>query len=118
MHTARSFLTLIKGAKRIEWIALAAALAVLILLGANYLTKREEPTGATEQEARVAAALNSVSGAGKVRVLIGEGDGGGVLVVAEGADDVRVALELARAVSTLLGVPNERIEVLKMNGGA
>ncbi len=111
-----SFWALIKGAKRIEWIALIAALAVIALLFANTPGARED-AGASPLEQRVAEALSRVTGAGRVRVLVGEGEDAGVLVMAEGAGEIRVALELARAVSTVLGVPNERVEVLKMNGG-
>ncbi|MCL2177420.1 MAG: hypothetical protein FWB72_05730 [Firmicutes bacterium] len=36
----------------------------------------------------------------------------GVVVVAQGANDIRVRLEIMRAVETLLGVPQNRIQVL------
>lgn len=80
MQSLRRGWALVKGARRMEWIALAAAIAILVL------------------------------------VLIGDGEAPGVLVMAEGGGDIRVALELSRAVSTLLGVSNDRIEVLKMDG--
>lgn len=106
----------LRGAKRIEWIALAAALAVAALIWASS-GRSGQTAAATEQERRVAQVLSQVDNAGRVQVLIGEGEDAGVLVVAEGADDIGVALRLAQAVQTLLGVENSRIEVLKMQQG-
>ena len=39
----------------------------------------------------------------------------GVVVVAQGADDIGVKMDLLNAVSTLLDVPVSKVEVLKMN---
>lgn len=39
---------------------------------------------------------------------------GGVIIVAEGADDIRVVSEITDAVNALLGIPVNRIKVLKM----
>ena len=39
------------------------------------------------------------------------------MIVAEGADDLRVMLSLQRAAQSLLGVETARIEVLPMEGG-
>ena len=69
MQTMRSFIALLKGARRIEWIALAAALAIVCLLALGAFTPAPENTQ-TELETRVAEALSHVSGAGSVRVLI------------------------------------------------
>ena len=110
----RGFKELFRGAKGIGWIALAAVAAVAALIWGASGTGTQ---GATQLERRVAQALSQVEDAGRVRVLIGEGEDAGVLVVAEGADDLSVALELAQAVKTLLGVENSRIQVLKMGRG-
>ena len=117
MHGARSIWVFIKGAKRMEWIVLVVVLAMLALVLTQGGIESGNDVVPTELEARMAQALSCIGGAGRVKVLIGEGDMAGVLVVAEGADDLRVALELARAVKTLLGVDNERIEVLTMERG-
>ena len=123
-----NFWAALKGAKRLEWIVLLAVAAALILL----LTSRSAQEGQqTALEARMEAVLSAVRGAGRVRVLVtaGEGDSQafaqqaqagtvqGVVIVAEGADDVRVALELSGAAQALLGVDAERIQVLKMEEG-
>ena len=110
----RGFGELFRGAKGIQWIALAAAVAVAALIWAASGGGAQE---STQLERRVAQALSQVENAGRVRVLIGEGEEAGVLVVAEGADDLKVALELAQAVKTVLGVENSRIQVLKMGQG-
>jgi len=41
----------------------------------------------------------------------------GVVVVAQGADDPRVKADIYRAVTTLLGIPAYKVEVLPMKGG-
>ncbi len=89
-------------------------------------------------EERIARVLSSIDGAGKVEVVIHyqkaqavqtswltadastqqdtTGDVLGVVVVAQGADDLWVRLELARAVETLLRLPADSVEVFKMGG--
>ena len=105
----------LRGARRIEWMALLAALAaaVLLLTGAH-----EERTQPASLERRMEAVLSMVEGAGRVRVLVNSPETGGAVsgavVVAEGAADLRVRLELEQAVRTLLGVESERVEILIM----
>ena len=120
-----NFWAALKGAKRMEWIILLAVAAALILL----LSSRSAPEGQqTALEARMEAVLSAVRGAGRVRVLVSSGEGDsqafaqdsqlvrGVVIVADGADDVRVALELTGAAQALLGVDADKIQVLKMEG--
>ena len=122
-----NFWAALRGAKRMEWIIVLAVAAVLILLVAN---RNAAEGGQTALEARMEAVLSSGRGAGRVRVLVSEnedtaqafsagdnaGDVQGVVIVAEGADDLRVALELSGAAQALLGVDAEKIQVLKMEG--
>jgi hypothetical protein len=121
-----NFWAALKGAKRMEWILLLAVAAALILV----MTSRSAPEGGrTTLEARMEAVLSQVQGAGRVRVLVSEGEGDaqafsqenlqsvrGVVIVADGADDIRVALELSAAARALTGVDAERIQVQKMEG--
>ncbi len=121
-----NFWAALKGAKRMEWIILLAVAAVLVLFFAN----RSAPEGQqTALEARMEAVLSAVRGAGRVRVLVSAGEGDsqafsqqepqsvrGVVIVADGADDIRVALELSGAAQALLGVDAGKIQVLKMEG--
>ena len=121
-----NFWAALKGAKRMEWILLLAVAAALILV----MTSRSAPeSGQTTLEARMEAVLSQVQGAGCVRVLVSEGEGDtqafsqenlqsvrGVVIVADGADDIRVALELSAAAQALTGVDAGKIQVLKMEG--
>jgi hypothetical protein len=122
-----NFWAALKGAKKMEWIIFLAAAAILILLVLNQNTQDAEKT---HLESRMEAVLCTVRGAGRVRVLISQGgdaaafsslnatgDVRGVVIVADGADDVRVALELASAAQALLGIDLEKIQVLKMGDG-
>ena len=114
----------LKGAKRMGWIAVAAvaAAALIVLMG-----QMETQADRTALEARMEAVLSTVRGAGRVRVLVAEEESAqafapsdgqaaarGVVIVADGADDLRVALELSAAAQALLGVEAEKIQVLKM----
>ncbi len=119
----------LRGARQLKWILLCAAAALVVLsLYPASRAARQQADG-TDIEARMERVLSQVSGAGRVRVLVNEkenvtgafstGQTGadsieGVVVVAEGARDVRVSLELLRAVKALLGIEAERIEVLAM----
>jgi hypothetical protein len=121
------FLAAVKGARKMEWIIVAAAAAALALL---LMSQNAAESDRTRLEARMEAVLSDVRGAGRVRVLVSEeGDAAGAfaasdansgvrgaVIVADGADDVRVALELASAAQALLGLEPEKIQVLKMEG--
>ena len=101
---------------RVWLIPAALAVAALALLAGGGLNDN----GASPLEARLERVLESVEGAGDVRVMVLEGDGGvsGVLVVAEGAKDVAVRLRLQSAVCTLLGIENACVNVSPMEGKA
>ena len=105
----------LRAVRGIEWMMPLVLLALIMLV-----LLREDGFGTqnTEIEARLAQALSWVEGAGKVRVVIyDESDEiGGVLIVAEGADDLRVRLAIGEAARTVLGVELERIEVMDMKG--
>jgi len=117
------WLARLKGARGIEWIALIAGLAVAVLLMAR---PSGDAGGGNDLESRLSRALSSVAGAGRVQVVINQEEAVtafgqsapprvlGVLVVAEGADDLKVALELVRAVQALTGVERSAVEVMKM----
>ena len=118
---------LVKGVRKIEWLAVIAALAVLLLLFLRSNRVGAEVYEGTELEMRLQRTLSSIGGAGRVRVLVNEkqtvaafsGGGGekeitGVVIVAEGAKDLRVALALEQAAKTLLNVELNQIQVLEM----
>lgn len=102
----------LKGARRIEIFIGAALIAAAILLLAG-----GPESGGSGLERRMEEALSCISGAGRVRVMLSEtpdGEIGGVLVVAQGAGDIRVQLELRRAVSALTDADAARIEIVEM----
>jgi stage III sporulation protein AG len=80
-----------------------------------------------EQERRMSEALSQIEGAGKVTVILALKSSVeqappkhiypeylGALVVAQGADNATVRLELLRAVASLTGLGTDRITVTKM----
>ncbi len=117
----------LKGARQLPLLALVLLLGVAALLYLNANPTTAQPRGGTALEARMAQVLGKVEGAGKVHVLLRETvaasttDGAqladGAVIVAEGAGEIKVQLALQRAAKALLGVPLERIEVLKMGDG-
>ncbi len=95
-----------------DWLLLALAAICLMLL----FTSETDGGGATDTEARMERVLEKIDGAGDVRVMVTETDGGysGVLVVCEGARDLAVRLTVQNAVHTLLGIDNQKINVVPM----
>lgn len=105
---------LLRGARRIEFWIIAAAVCALLALAAGGTSSGS----ASEAEARMERVLSRIEGAGRVAVML-SGDGDvpeGAVVVASGADDVRVMLELQRALRALTGLELERIEIVKSKG--
>lgn len=81
--------------------------------------------GMTEEEQRFSATLSQIAGAGSVRVSIyyaqeasAFGSAGrrpvGAVIVAQGAGDVTVKLNLLRAAETLLGLAPSQVDVFLM----
>lgn len=124
--------------KNVQWIAVLMLAGVLLIILSNALTPGAGPapqeTGTPQVspspqtlEERLESVLSMVAGAGKVRVLVNTQQlapaaiGGqvgeeitGIIVVAEGGENLSVRLELARAVQSLLDVPQSNIEILTM----
>lgn len=155
----KGFLARFVKIKHVEWVILAVFLAVILLIFLGNFTENEgeeESADALLQytealEKRLAQTLSSVTGAGRVRVMVHlesgveivpavktetEGDrsvttvltvGGkpmilreiqprikGVIVVAEGAENATVKVNLLRAVATLTGVSVDAVQVFTM----
>ena len=121
----------IRGTRGIEFLLIAVAVAVLGMAVMNSMQKPTQQMDArTDMERRLEDVLGEISGAGKVRVMVSESTneaqtafseqaaGGirGVLVVAEGAEDLRVRMEIQRAVQALLDVELSAIEITGMQG--
>ena len=93
------------------YLMLVAAVAACLLL-----KNAGTPDAVTQEEARLARVLSQVEGAGKVEVAVfypREEDAApcGVVVVAQGAEDVAVQLRLRRAVTTLTGVDVSHVDI-------
>ncbi|HML48553.1 MAG TPA: hypothetical protein PKE04_17550 [Clostridia bacterium] len=120
--------------KGMEWIVLLVLFGILgsLLLADGGLWPSANQ-GGSGLEARLAAILSSMDGVGRVQVMIydegseqsdglfqvsaggGQARPVGVVVVADGADDIRVRLELVRAVQTLMNLPADAVEVFQMS---
>lgn len=113
----KRFLEIFKGARRLELILLAAAVAILLLqLGGQGLMGGEVQT---DLEKRLSGLLSQMDGVGRVRVMVAQREDGeidGVVVAAQGADDLGVCLRVQYAVQTLLGVENTKIEIVRLAG--
>lgn len=108
----------LRGARRIEALALLALVALLALLllrmGGGTSTQQK-----TDVEARLERMLSAIEGAGRVRAMVtqdADGDVTGALIVADGLDDVRTYLSLERAVTTLLQLDAERVTIIGRDG--
>ena len=122
----KNWLEKIKSARAGPWVLLAAVCAAAFLLfSVNPLAKSPAVT-MTEEEQRLSATLSSIAGAGEIRVSIYYAQaaspfGGtgartpiGAVIVAQGAGDVAVRLNLLRAAETLLGLSASQVEVFPM----
>ena len=123
-----------KGVRHVEWIVLMILVGVagsLLLQGGDSISLIQG--GQTDLEKRLAHVLSTIDGAGQVEVIVhttqdvilqpagsfgaitptkAEEKPSGVIVVAEGASNLQVRLNLSRAVQTLLGLPASAVEVL------
>ena len=123
-----------KSVRHAEWIVLVILVGVAgSLLMQNGGAGPRAESGQSDLEKRLAHVLSSITGAGQVEVIIYTTQGApaqpagsfgalsppraeekpcGVIVVAEGAGNMQVRLDLARAVQTLLNLPASAVEVL------
>lgn len=104
-------------------VMIALAVGICLLLP----QEQENLSGSSsEEEARLATVLSAMEGVGKVEVVIrwdetsatmaqpGNKAPAGVVVVAQGAEDIGVRIKLIRAVSTLLQLQADSVEVFAM----
>lgn len=123
--TGAAWFRRLRSVKNIRVIAVIFIIAVALLIystvaaGVRETTARED-TGVSsmdEEETRLAAVLGGIEGAGRVQTMITrDGDDRivGVLVIAEGADDITVMLRLLAATTTALGVDRQIVDVYTM----
>ncbi len=121
------WLSWLKQGKRLWWAALAALVGACLLMAVRGQGPETARSAATQEEKRVAQVLSAMAGAGRVEVALfyeteaitafssgAKSRPTGALVVAEGAGNLQVRLELSRAVRTLLGLPETAVDVFVM----
>ena len=117
----KKWLDAVKGMKGGVWLLLIAACAAALLLPAA----SQDKAAMTEEEQRYNATLSRIAGAGEVRLSIfyaqspssfgsGSRQPAGAVIVAQGAGDVAVRLNLTRAAEALLGLDPGAVEVFEM----
>lgn len=110
--------------KNFKLLVVLFIIAVALLIYSTVKEKTEDrevslvsvETTMDADETRLANVLESIEKAGDVKTIITKKDGEivGVVVVAEGADDIGVRLKLVDATATALGIEKSIINVYKM----
>lgn len=95
------------------WIiaALLFCVALCLMLGTS-------TDDSSSEESRISRVLSAIEGAGTVEVAVYYEDAipCGAVVVADGADDIAVQLRLRSAVTTLLGINQNRVSIYEREG--
>ena len=101
----------LRSARKIEILVLVIMLCVLFVLSLG----GETTPDAVSEEERLEHILSRIDGAGDVSVMLSRDEQGirGCVAAATGAEDMRVMLEMQRALRTLTGLDLERIEIVK-----
>jgi len=119
----------IRSIKNIEIViaAVLALLAIMIYVGISLSAGKRANTvstvmsGMTEEEKRLSDMISHIDGVGDAAALITTGKDKeivGVVVVAEGANDMTKKVQIVRLVETATGATVDRIQVYQMaNGG-
>ena len=104
-------------------LALIAAVAYFVVTAGTSEEKSASTVVSaqmTETEARLAEMISEISGVGKSRVLITTGEGSdviGVIVVAEGAENMTNRVNVIRCVEKATGATVDEIAVFEMQKG-
>lgn len=118
--TKSGFFKKLKGIKNLQIIVVIFIIAVSLIIYSTVMThtntKTTESTVSsvmTSDEQRLSAILSNIVGAGKVDAMITTDNGKitGVLIIADGADDITVRLRLLDATATALGVSKNIVNV-------
>ena len=115
----------LKSVKNLEIIlaVLLAAVAIVVYVAISFgggPKKSSVQAEMTEAEARVAQTISEIAGVGRARVLITNGADKnvvGVVVVAEGADDITNRVKMIRLVEKATGASVDQIEIFEMAKG-
>lgn len=120
-----SVLKKIRGIKNIRLIAAIFIIAVALIIYSNIAADRaaaDRTAGAPEtsmdsDESRLAGILEGLEGVGRVETMITRGEDDevvGIIVIAEGAEDIATRLRLLSAVTTAMGVDKQIVNVYTM----
>lgn len=107
---------------RIRDILLLSALALLLIFAVwkiFYTDKSESVaafSGGSESEQRLCTLLKEIDGVGNVNVMICENEDGveSVVVVCEGANNLRVNMNIREAVAAALGTDEKSVKIYLM----
>jgi hypothetical protein len=99
-------------------LLLVFALLLALVVSAWQIFQKDEPqetafTGATEAEIKVMRLLEEIEGVGEANVIVCETEEGvkNVVVVCEGANDLRVVMDVRSAVAAALGTEEKAVKV-------
>ena len=120
-----SVLKKIRGIKNIRLIAAIFIIAVALIIYSNVAADRaaaDRTAGAPEtsmagDDSRLAGRLAGLEGVGRVETMITRGEDDevvGIIVIAEGAEDIATRLRLLSAVTTAMGVDKQIVNVYTM----
>ena len=120
-----SVLKKIRGIKNIRLIAAIFIIAVALIIYSNVAADRaaaDRTAGVPEtsmdsDESRLAGILEGLEGVGRVETMITRGEDDevvGIIVIAEGAEDIATRLRLLSAVTTAMGVDKQIVNVYTM----
>ena len=96
---------------------LIGVLAIALLFAVSQVFKKEEKTGVvssmTETEKKVSRLLQEIQGVGDAEVIVCEEEDGAtrVVIVCDGAKDIRVVMDVREAVAAALGTEEKSIKI-------
>ena len=103
--------------KNLKIMVIAIIIALGLIIYSDVSTKESGVVSNMDQEEiRLASTLSQIEGVGEVQTMITRnGDKiSGVLVIAEGAENISVMLKLLDATATVMGVDKSIVEVYQM----
>ena len=115
----------LKSIKNIRLIAAIFIIAIALLIYSTVATEKATRSASTDvvasemdaEESRLASILEGLEGVGRAQTMITRGEDDeivGILVIAEGAEDITVRLRLLGAVTTAMGVDADIVNVYTM----
>ncbi len=100
---------------KIRDICLISALALLLIISAWQIFHAEDAVAvsATDAEIKVIRLLEEIDGVGDANVIVCEAEDGvkSVVVVCEGANDLRVVMNVREAVAAALGTEEKAVKI-------